>query len=735
MYRCASKMSWKLLESFSILLLMCLSYTTTIAAPRHVYLTWQGDTSTTITVNYHTMAAADASEVRFARQSCAGDIDAYPYRAVGRRHQIPGMVDGRTVHVVELIGLKPGTSYYFIAGDETTGFSPEHKFRTVPDDDRPIRFITGGDVGIEAMAGELLNRAAQQSPLFGVIGGDIAYANGNLAEASRWDAWLDNWERSMVTPDGHLVPIVAAIGNHEVRGGFGGTIDEAPFYLGYLAQGGRTHFDRVFGRNMALLVLDSGHIVPHDGAQAEWLGAALQRHADKPVRFAVYHVPLYPSFRPYDLAQSRMGRQHWGPLFDRFGLTAAFENHDHMFKRTKMLKGKRGSEAGTVYLGDGCLGIGTRSNSERRWYMEKMARLPHFWMVDVAATGVEYRAMLAEGVAIDVYPPTAAGAAEAETAYQFHTLDDDLNETVSDPAFGSAESVTIDWRLTNPFETELSIAVSEVPIPDAVISIRPEQLRIAPGATAHLTARIDTAMPRNRLSLQSSWRYQTGDCSGDVARTTPVAYRREAKLPRIGGRIGSIEGRLHPELTRNASVIDAFVQGQTGEPATQPTAVWAAAFADGLYIHAVCHDAEMKSRVPVSTPSNSHSFLDGEVDVNVFWHDDLLELFLTADAPVDFVHYATTLGGAVYYERRTAEGECLGSSAAGSVVRRLADRWVVEWSIPWSEFGIESASAKGTVWGLDFARSHNLANAGISRWSNPLDSNHEKKFFGFVRFE
>ena len=35
------------------------------AAPRHVYLTWQGDTSRTITVNYQTLEPTDASTVLY----------------------------------------------------------------------------------------------------------------------------------------------------------------------------------------------------------------------------------------------------------------------------------------------------------------------------------------------------------------------------------------------------------------------------------------------------------------------------------------------------------------------------------------------------------------------------------------------------------------------------------------------------------------------------------------------
>src|SRR5438876_11444112 len=48
------------------------------AVPRHVYLTWQGDTSTTITVNFQTMESADTSVVHYAINKDGKVFDVYP---------------------------------------------------------------------------------------------------------------------------------------------------------------------------------------------------------------------------------------------------------------------------------------------------------------------------------------------------------------------------------------------------------------------------------------------------------------------------------------------------------------------------------------------------------------------------------------------------------------------------------------------------------------------------------
>jgi hypothetical protein len=156
----------------------------------------------------------------------------------------------------------------------------------------------------------------------------------------------------------------------------------------------------------------------HGPEQAAWLDVQMQADAGFPYRFAVYHVPLYPGMRPFNGAGSVAGRNAWLTIFDKYRLTTAFEHHDHVFKRTKLLRNNQVDPQGTLYLGDGCWGMPARPiSNERPWYEEKGASLQHFWMVDVSRKSVEYRAFNLEGKVFDVYPPNAHGAKEAEEVF------------------------------------------------------------------------------------------------------------------------------------------------------------------------------------------------------------------------------------------------------------------------------------------------------------------------------
>lgn len=380
---------------------------------RHVYLTWISDPSTTMSVHVQTRQRAHSTTPTISvvyDTVAAGTPSDYRWRAPASRVDAIEAVPGRIVHSVELTDLLPGRRYYYRVLSSMDAASTVRHFRTISASSEPLRFVVGGDMGTELLSRRLQKAAAAQQPQFAVIGGDVAYANGDWAQIEIWDQWFDNWDSLMVSPTGDQIPIVAAIGNHEVRGEYGGRPQDAGPYLRLLPQSPTTYYERTFGPHVAMLVLDSGHIEPHGGRQAAWLADVLRRHAQRRFLMAVYHVPLFPGFRQPSGAMSRAGRQHWQPLFDQHAISVAFEHHDHMYKRSVLIQGDREAADGVLYLGDGAFGRGPRMvdgprqvHLARRWYLDRIESRGHVWRVDIdaAADSVVFTAIDAQGEEFD----------------------------------------------------------------------------------------------------------------------------------------------------------------------------------------------------------------------------------------------------------------------------------------------------------------------------------------------
>ena len=370
----------------------------------HVYLTWQGETSTTITINYHSRNAETESIVHYDTESRDGVVADYAHQTTGEARQIEGLRDGRFIHSVELTGLAPNTTYYFVVGNPGRGKGKEYHFTTLPNAGEPVRFISGGDIHILPAAERLLRQAGRLEPDFAVIGGDLAYADGDPDKAFIWDIYLRNWQKQMRHPDGALIPMILAIGNHEVNDLEGPPERRAPFYYGYFPQGGSSYFQRDIAGLVNLIVLDSGHIVPFE-EQVDWLDGALAENTDFPFSVAVYHIPFYPSYRSFDDHRAVAGRTHWMPLFDAYELDVAFENHDHTFKRSKRLRHNAVHPEGTLYLGDGSMGaLRNKVDADNpRWYLEVANNTQHFWLVDVDADHMHFQAVDHRGRVFDSY--------------------------------------------------------------------------------------------------------------------------------------------------------------------------------------------------------------------------------------------------------------------------------------------------------------------------------------------
>ena len=378
----------------------------------HVVFTYMGDPSTTLTVNWQTLSSVPGDPVvYYDTTSRSGGSGEYAHRVEGKVFQIDHL-DGRQIYRVQLTQLQPGTTYYVLVESTPGSPSTEFKVRTIPDDDTPLRFVTGGDMGVTPETQLLLRHSATYSPAIAVLGGDISYANGKTKNVNKWDAWLTYYTEEMVTPEGFTIPMVLAIGNHEVAGHYDKTKEEAPFFFGLFGQDeDRSYFVRKFGRNLSLFVLDSSHVATHE-SQAGWLREQLAAHADVKYKAAVYHIPLYPSHRPYSGKRSELGRVHWAPLFDEYGLTVAFENHDHALKRSHPLKaGEIAKDGeGTLYLGDGCFGRSARPVSYGgRWYLDESAGIQHFWVVDMGREQAVYRAVDIDNQMVLVHPKSEAG--------------------------------------------------------------------------------------------------------------------------------------------------------------------------------------------------------------------------------------------------------------------------------------------------------------------------------------
>lgn len=302
----------------------------------------------------------------------------------------------------------PNTDYYFSVGyindNNTFVHSKERKFRTTPAHGT-YNFIAGGDMGIDDDVGKLIKIGARYEPYFAAIGGDIAYDNNFPGCHSRFDKFMKIWTDNAITPNGYTIPMITAIGNHEA-GGFG--MSKSIFYTKSFVH---EEFENVediksyhphYVADSLLLSLDSSVLSTFE-EQVPFIEKELSKYSGNYLKMALYHVPLYPSVRAITTKWSKLSRDIWEPLFDRHKLTLGLENHDHAYKRTKLIDENGFGPNGTLYIGDGAMGVKARRPAENRDYIAHS----YFgeFMIDVNMTydNISFEAIDVDGDVFDKY--------------------------------------------------------------------------------------------------------------------------------------------------------------------------------------------------------------------------------------------------------------------------------------------------------------------------------------------
>ena len=375
-----------MLRSLFILLALTFRLNANVTA---LYLSWYADPATTMTICWHT-PESDESDTIYLQNT-----DNQWHAIVGSHAPLRYLL----VHTVRLAHLEPNTEYSFRVGANPTVY----KCRTAPNDlTQPIQFIIGGDADHTTKLFRKMNETiVKKDPLFCVIGGDIAYAikttpfTFSSSAFNRWISFLSIWKEQMITKEGRIIPLLLGAGNHDID-----KEDSELFFTLFPFPEKRLYRTIDFDQYLSLILLDTDHLDPIEGVQTDWLNQALLERKNRPYQLAIYHEAAYPSYYPYHGTIPKKIRTFWCPLFDKYKISAAFENHNHAFKRTHPMTNGEVDPQGIVYFGDGCWGASPRKTNDM-WYLAKRARKNNVYFVRLTENEARIEAINLLGESLD----------------------------------------------------------------------------------------------------------------------------------------------------------------------------------------------------------------------------------------------------------------------------------------------------------------------------------------------
>jgi acid phosphatase type 7 len=301
--------------------------------------------------------------------------------------------DVAPARIVEAVveGLEPSSRYRYRV--EAAGQTWRGEFATAPPEgkDVPFSFIVVGDSrsGLQQHR-RVVQRMSQEVPDFVLGTGDM------VDEGFRQDQWQEFFDvENQLMRDNVYFP---ALGNHD-RQGRGRTADTYRAFFSVPENGNDTerYYAFTYGSSR-FLVLDSNAYSFALTDQTSWLERELiAARQDARIRhiFVVMHHPPF-SISLHGGATDL--RERWTPLFERYGVSAVFSGHDHVYSR---------AEHNSVHYfvtGGGGAPLYPRRpkpNPIDAAAVKKFERVLHYLRVSVTGNRLEVTAIRADGTTIE----------------------------------------------------------------------------------------------------------------------------------------------------------------------------------------------------------------------------------------------------------------------------------------------------------------------------------------------
>jgi hypothetical protein len=377
---------------------------TELDLPRGLHLNWNSDeVSTTMVVTWKTTTSEAGNTVLYDTESKGGNPALYTHSAEGVAHTIEEL-EGY-IHDVKLQGLSPGTTYYFICGGETGGYSDERKFRTVPENPEHIRFVVGGDwrkgsIDFPWGRNEISRLMVTHDPYFVINIGDFVEKAFSVSE---WDDCCDHIQEAWIDTQGYTIPIIPIIGNHEVgtENEFEETKEDARFYYEYFNLPGiESWYSLSITPYLHLVALDSETYTGKNSEQYIWADIALNMAEDITWKMVGFHRPAYDP-------RGKGNSEYFLPLFDKYHVDIVVNGDVHLYERLQPMnpsvsKGRYFPfEEGTVHVVTGGWGAPLSTHYPLWWNACGPISTYNFTVFDVYPDVLYMKAIDVNGNVID----------------------------------------------------------------------------------------------------------------------------------------------------------------------------------------------------------------------------------------------------------------------------------------------------------------------------------------------
>jgi 3',5'-cyclic AMP phosphodiesterase CpdA len=202
----------------------------------------------------------------------------------------------------------------------------------------PTRFAVFGDLGDgspeQARVARVLEAADVQ---FALLTGDIVYPKG---ENAAYDKKYFGVYRGLLTG----LAFFPAIGNHDYGNAWTARAGQKYYEEGYLKVFQRPKYYSFDAGDVHFVSLDTNEAFNTGGAEPIGLGSEQRAWLEKDLaaskavwKMVFLHVPLYSTSRNHgDNAWLRRVLQ---PVFEKHGVSFVFAGHDHVYQRSKTIKG------------------------------------------------------------------------------------------------------------------------------------------------------------------------------------------------------------------------------------------------------------------------------------------------------------------------------------------------------------------------------------------------------------